>query len=86
MLMKDPKKGMAALIAKKLGSPEVSEAPKSEMGGEEDNSLGHKVAAEEVMRAIETKDATMLVEALKSFIQMCEAEEEMSEDSEEPKY
>lgn len=82
MLMKDNKKGMALIIAKKLGSPE--QAPMSDDGAEMDSSIGHKSAAEEILKAVESKDASALVDALKSFVEMCQNdyEPEESEESE----
>lgn len=84
MLMKDPKKSIALIVAKKLGSPDLEQAEKSENGDEKDDSIGHKAAAEEIMKAIESKDVSMLVEAMKSFVEMCS--HNSSENPEEPKY
>lgn len=85
--MKDPKKDVALLIASKLGKPDnMKEAPQSEEGAELDQSIGFKSAAEEIIKAVESKDSSMLMEALKSFHQMCQDEEYSEpEASEEPK-
>ena len=84
-MMSDDKKKSASLIIGKMGK--MSEAPKNEMGAEEDSSYGHMAAAEEIMSAIESKDASALKEALKSFYDMCASDEspehEASEDESE---
>lgn len=77
MLMKDPKKSLALIIASKGKMPE--NAPQSEHGGEEDNSIANDSAAEEIISAVHAKDAKGLVAALKSFIDMCEQDEPESE-------
>jgi hypothetical protein len=80
MLMKDPKKSLAVLISSKMKKPDnMEEASKSENGGEDDKSIGYDSAAEEILKAIETKSPKMLVEALRSFNDMCESEEDESE-------
>ena len=88
MLMKDKKKdGIALIIAKKMGKPEeVSEAPQSDDGAEMDSSMGYEVAGEEILKAIESKDKSMLIEAVKNIVKMCmdeSPEEEPSYESEE---
>lgn len=86
MLMKDNKKSsLAVIIAKKLGKPEeASSAPESE-GAELDQSMGYDSAGEEILKAIESKDKAMLVEAIKNIVQMCmdESPEEESEEYEQ---
>jgi hypothetical protein len=82
MLMKDGKKGLALLVASKMGKS-MEEAPKSEDGGEQDSSMGYKSAAEEILKAVESKDSSMLVEALKSFVDMCSSEPEQREEQSE---
>jgi NTP pyrophosphatase (non-canonical NTP hydrolase) len=88
MFMKDDsKKKIAALIiAKKIpsGESEMKEAPKDEYGDMTSYDTGLMQAAEEILSAVEKKDAKMIKEALKSFMSMCTNEEEDSErDSEE---
>ena len=82
---KDKKSNLAIIIAKKMGKPEESKsAPESEDGGELDQSMGYDSAGEEILKAIESKDKSMLVEAIKNIVQMCMDESpEESEESEE---
>ena len=68
MLMKNDKKGSATVI---MAGPE---AEQSEIDGKE-------VAAQEILQAIERKDARLLKEALCSLMEMYEMEED-SEESE----
>lgn len=82
MLMKDPKKSFALLIASKGKMPE--NAQPSEHGAEADNSIGEESAAEEIMNAVHAKDPKSLAAALKSFIQMCENYEEQEPESQPP--
>ena len=77
MFMKDDKKNMAALIIKKRDDGiEVEETHEEK---EEDNSVAIKAAAEEIMEAMETKDADSLADALKSFLDLIGDEEEYEE-------
>lgn len=80
MLMKDPKKSIALLIA---GPKKMEDSPKSEEGGEYDPSIAYKSAAEEILAAVESKDPGALVEALKSFHEMCMNEPEPEEETPE---
>lgn len=64
-MMGGPKKKLASVIVDKLAEKPVDmDAP------EEDSSLGQKSAAEKVLKAIEAKDASMLVAALNEFTDM----------------
>lgn len=76
MIMSGDKKKASTLILKKLGdgAESMSEAPMSEDGAELDQSSGFDAAAEEVLQAIESKDAQALKEALRSMVEMCMAE------------
>lgn len=66
------KKGTAALIIKKMGKAETAEPVETnEMGDEVDSSMAEDSAAEEVMAAIEAKDAKAFKEAMKSFMEIC---------------
>lgn len=84
MMMPDDKKKRATLIIAKMkgGSPDMpKEAPKSDDGAEMDSSMGYMAAAEEMMKAIESKDPKMLMSAVKAFVDMCmdESPEDESE-------
>ena len=51
--------------------------PKGEVddeGYEDEPNMGYIAAAEEIMRAMANKDAHEMAEALKAFVQMCDAE------------
>jgi hypothetical protein len=71
MLLKDDKKKMASLIIGKLGKPEekMEETPTKD-GVETDSSLGLQTCAEEIISAVEQKDPAMLIDALKSALEM----------------
>lgn len=74
----DKKKGIAALI---LGKPKSEDVPEVES----DNSVGLRAAAEELIAAVHSKDASGVMSALKSFFAMSEESEE-SEDKQEEEY
>ncbi len=78
--MADDKKKRVAMIVAKL-----SPAPKPEAAPEEpDDSMqmGLEAAAEDVMAAVQAKDAKGVASALKSFIEMCKDYTEPDESSE----
>lgn len=89
MIMSDNKKKSVSLILEKMkGAKEgpTMEAAQNDDAGEVDNSVGIDSAAEEIMQAVESKDAKALVSALKSFIDMHDEqqpEEQAQESSEE---
>ena len=80
MLMKpDKKKSIASLI---IGSSAPQEGA-SEMPGQEEEpqgDMGLESAAEEIMSAVKSGDAKGLVDALKSFMDMCESSEPEQEE------
>ncbi|MBV6514143.1 MAG: hypothetical protein FMNOHCHN_03733 [Ignavibacteriaceae bacterium] len=71
--MKDDKNKMAGLIIAKMkeGKPEMESSPKRD-GDETDDSQAYMAVADEIMMAIEQKDPKLLIESLKSFMEMCE--------------
>lgn len=81
MVGKDKKQnGLAIILAGMKGKPEeMKKAPMNEEGDVTEYDMGLDSAVEEIMMAVEKKDKKMLKEALKSFITMCE----MQEDDEE---
>jgi len=79
MPMFDDKRKAAALIIKKIGNREVMGEKRNENGAESDNSIAIESAAQEIMLAVERKDTKMLVNALRSFIDMSEDMEESEE-------
>lgn len=81
MFMDNKKKAAGLIIASMDGS--MKKAAKNEMGDLIDASAGHQAAAEEILAAIESKDAKSLMSALKSFISMCMDEYEAEEESAE---
>lgn len=89
MMAGDKKKAITLIINKmkdksydgmKESNEKAMEAPQNEMGDEVDNSMGLNAAAEEMMSAMERKDASAFAAALKSFMEMCDYEEPESED------
>lgn len=78
MPMPHDKKRSVTLILDRLKG--MREAPKSENGGMEDNSIALEAAAQDMMKAMQVEDTGLLVQALKSFIEMCESSED-EEDS-----
>ena len=85
MFMSDPKKKAATIIAS-MGAPmhDASKAPAGPDGTESDNSIALQSASEEIMHAVEAKDAKALVAALKSFIEMCDDDDSQEEPPEDP--
>jgi hypothetical protein len=84
MIMNDDKKNRATIIVRKIsGNMEpvqnAERAEINEMGDEVDNSIGLMSAAEDMMSAVQSKDAKALKNALKSFIDMCESSDDQEE-------
>lgn len=77
--MKDNKKKMAALIISKAAGPanakEQLDEPVVKEGAEQDDSIGMESAAEDLMQAIEQKNAKGIVAAIKDLYAMCESNE-----------
>lgn len=75
MFAKDDKKKAVSIIIAKAGKRDENgnqEPPENDMMEEMSHEMeGHKVAAEEILSALENKDAEALAEALKSFVEMC---------------
>lgn len=80
MLLKDDKKRAVTIISGKLGP--AAEKPTNEMGDEMEMDAGLNAASEEIIAAIEQKNVSALKTALKSFIEMCEYEEDSAEEQE----
>lgn len=77
MLMKDNRKNMATIIVSKMNSkPEEEMHMSKEKEGAESEVSQHEMAAEEILQAIERKDARMLADALQAFYEMCAHQEE----------
>jgi hypothetical protein len=72
--MADPKKGLAALIVAKT---KPVEAPAPEAHEEMDE---YHAAAEEIIEAMKSGDASALAESLKSFVEMCSSAPEQTEE------
>ncbi len=84
MLMMGPKKKIASVIVGKLkGSPDVSEKPVDMTKPEMDMDPGLMSGAEDIISAVEQKDAKMLMSALKSFVSLCEEKEDYEESEED---
>lgn len=80
MIMSDKKKPAALIIAKMQAgkADKESEAPQNEMGDEIDDSMAKESAAEELLKAIESKSPKAISEAFSSMMELCghESEEE----------
>ena len=84
MIMVDKKKPAALIIAKMRGEKEeMSEAPKSEIGDESDDSMAKESAAEELLKAIESKSPKAIAEAFSAMMELCEYEEPSHEEESE---
>lgn len=83
-MMFDDKKKLATIIIGKMGDKEgMEEAPTNEMGDEMDYELALEAASEDMMSALEKKDAKLFKSALKDFIYLCDEQEDAEEESEE---
>lgn len=67
----EPKKITSVIIARR-GKPDLEASPEVDMS-EDSMDPGLKEAAEDVMRAFETKSVTDLAKALKSVFEICDA-------------
>lgn len=84
MLMKSDKKKQVSVIMARLGkAPEQSEQSSSENGAEQDDSIAVHTAAEELIRALDSKNAAHVAEAFKSLCELCESEESPEEEKSE---
>lgn len=83
MLMKPNAKKSATLVIQKLRNhANESAKPAADINGSED--VNPKViAAEEVLSAIEMKDARALADAMSYLMEMCDMEEDASESESE---
>ena len=82
MLMSDDKKKSITMIMAKIGKkPDNMKEVPQDQGADQDSSIGAETAAEELLKAIESKSAAGIVEAFKSLMEMCEspAEEKAEE-------
>ena len=70
--MLDKKKAISAILLKLSNKAPEEKMEEKPEGEEEGSSMDLEVAAEEIMAALEKKDAKRLVEALKIFIEMCD--------------
>ncbi len=76
MLMKSDKKKQVSVIMARLGKgPEQLEQKPMEDGAEQDDSIALHTAAEELMRAIESKSPAGIAEAFKSMLELCDEDE-----------
>lgn len=82
MIMSEKKKP-AALIIASLKDGKESKAPVNEMGDVSDSSMAKESAADELLKAIESKDAKSIVEAFESMMELCNSEHESSESASE---
>lgn len=87
MFMKDKNKAVGVIIASMKKKPdgssseETSQSPESD-GAQQDSSIGEESAADEIINAVHSKSPKALIEALKSFYEICSQNEEDSESPE----
>jgi len=83
MMMGGDRKGIAALIIKKMGKPgkeEIEKKDVNENGDEIDNNAGLDAAVQEMFDAFQVSNKDKFKIALKSFIELCENNEEEEEE------
>ena len=73
---------LAILLGGKKKAPKEPALPETSDDDVQPEEEGYKSAAEEVISAIKAEDAAALVEALKSFVEMCGSEDHADEDAE----
>lgn len=80
MILSDKKKPSTLIIARmRAGKPdEEQKAPTGEYGGEHDDSMAKESAAEELLKAIESKSPKAIAEAFSSMMELCHSSEEES--------
>lgn len=69
-------------MAGKGPGPEKEMAPKMEDGVEQDDSIAKESAAQDLLTAIEQKDAKGIVMAFTNLMEMCDYEEPSEEEAE----
>ncbi len=81
MIMPDKKKLSTVIVAKMRGDKpdEMSKAPEVP----EDSSIAKESAAEELLAAVEAKDAKAIVAAFESMLELCDSEGYEAEDESE---
>lgn len=85
------KKKVASIVVSKLKPSKaemLEDAPSNAMGDEKDNDIAKQSAAEELLKAIESKDSKAVASAFSSMMELCgeaseEAEEMASEEESE---
>jgi hypothetical protein len=83
MMLMNPKK-TATLIISKLNKPYDGKEPMNEAEGpEQDYSYGLEACAEDMLKAIESKNVKALVEVMKQFHGLIDEMREMEEPGEE---
>jgi hypothetical protein len=82
MMMSDKKKPSALIVAKLRPQPSEGPAPQSADGVESDDSTARQSAAEELLAAVEAKDAKAVAAAFSAMMELCESESEAPEASE----
>lgn len=80
MFMSDDRKKRATLIVDGMRNS-LKEMPKDVNGDEIDAKDALEAAAQDIMSALESKNPAALVEALKSFMEVCEVAEGESEET-----
>lgn len=78
MLMMGNKEKAVGLILKGLGGKDAAATAEKSVPSpvENDYSEGHKIAAQDFLSAVESKDVGRIVSAFKAMYEMCEIEPE----------
>ena len=80
------KKKVATIVVSKLKPSKaemLEDAPSNEMGDQKDDSMAKETAAEELLKAIESKSPAAIAEAFSSMMELCESEEPAEEEASE---
>lgn len=75
MFMSDSKKKASTMILGAMSPATSAKAAPSVDGAEQDSSIGLESAAEDILSAIDSKDAKALATAMQSMFEMCSDEE-----------
>jgi hypothetical protein len=80
------KKKVATIVVSKMKPSKaemLEDAPSNEMGDVKDDDIAKQSAAEELLKAIESKDAKAVAAAFSSMMELCNSEEPEEEYSEQ---
>lgn len=82
MIIPDDKKAATIILAKRDGNGKETSAPAMPEESLNPEMEGLKAVAEDIMRAINSKSAHDLSQALKAFVEMCDSDDDASPENE----